>query len=111
MPKFDLTVTISVIIAICAIISPVLTTIINNRYQYKIHKLEAQQQKYENSTVYLQRIFEKYLETAGRCISHPQTVFYYEYSQQYFVALLYASKPMQEIMIDIHRLMENKKWN
>ena len=40
MPNIDLTVTVSVIIALCAIISPILTAIINNCHHTKIKNLK-----------------------------------------------------------------------
>ena len=43
MPKIELTITISVILALAAIISPIFTAIINNRYQLKLKKLELKQ--------------------------------------------------------------------
>ena len=38
MPKIDLTITISVIVALCAIISPIFTTLLNNRYLFKLEE-------------------------------------------------------------------------
>lgn len=38
--KLDSTITISIILAICALFAPSITAIINNRHQYKIRKLE-----------------------------------------------------------------------
>ena len=71
MPKFDLTISISVILTICAIISPIATTIINNRYQIKIKKIELQQEHFKNTVLYKRSIYENYLKYAGRCISSP----------------------------------------
>ena len=43
--KLDLTVTITAILGIAAIISPIATAIINNHYQLKLKKLEYQQKE------------------------------------------------------------------
>lgn len=40
--KFNLTVTISVIIALVALVSPIAVAIINNRYQARLRKMELQ---------------------------------------------------------------------
>ena len=53
MPKVDLTVTISVIIAICAIISPIITTILNNRHLYKIRKLDEAAQSSKKKLTFI----------------------------------------------------------
>lgn len=46
---FDLTITVTAILAIAAIISPIATAIINNRYQMKLKELEHQNQVEKDS--------------------------------------------------------------
>lgn len=50
--KLDLTVTITAILGIAAIISPIATALINNRHQLKLKKLEYQQKEKESSYFY-----------------------------------------------------------
>lgn len=111
MPKLDLTVTVSVIIALCAIISPILTSIINNRYQFKIRKLENQQHRFETQIAYRQKIFEDYLRSAGKCMAYVNTDSLREYQQYYQVALLYASDEIREQMISTNTSMQKRLWN
>ena len=40
MPKVDFTITISILLAICALFAPSITALINNHHQYKMRKLE-----------------------------------------------------------------------
>ena len=47
----DLTITISAILGVAAVISPIATAIINNRYQMKLKKLELQQQHLEKNNL------------------------------------------------------------
>lgn len=61
MPKVDLTVTISVIIAICAIISPIITTLLNNHHLYKMRKLDDAAQLRKDSYFYKRGVYEDYL--------------------------------------------------
>ena len=56
-PQIDLTITISVIIALCAIITPLITTLLNNQHQLKIKKLELEQVRIENTVLYKRSIF------------------------------------------------------
>ena len=52
--ELDLTVTVSVIIALCAIVSPILVAIINNRHQRKMKQLEiAKEHKMKAFETYL----------------------------------------------------------
>ena len=71
MPEIDLTISISVILAVCAIISPIATTLINNRYQLKLKDLEYQQKEKESSFFYRRGVYEDYLRCTGKCIAHP----------------------------------------
>ena len=59
--ELDLTITVTAILGIAAIISPIATAIINNLYQIKLKKLEMKQQKLEKTTYYIRSIFENYL--------------------------------------------------
>lgn len=103
MPKIDLTVTVSVLIALCAIISPILTTIINNRHQTKIHKLNLEQKHFEDTVMYQRNIFEGYLKYAGKSISVDSRVSASEYGEYYLLALMYAPDEIQHDMTIIHR--------
>ena len=61
MPKIDLTITISVIVALCAIISPIFTTLLNNRYLFKLEESKQKQKSYENTVLHKREIFENYM--------------------------------------------------
>ena len=61
MPKIDFTISISVILALCAIVSPIFTAIINNMHQTKIKKLELKQQEYRDTIIHQRDFFENYL--------------------------------------------------
>ena len=64
--KFDLTITISVIVALTAIISPVIVALINNSYQLKMKKLESYDLAKRNA-------FERFSKAVGTYISYPDT--------------------------------------
>lgn len=68
MPEIDLTVTVSVIIALCAIISPVITTIINNLHEEKMKKIEYRHTEKSNREEHEKSIYEGYVRSAGKCI-------------------------------------------
>ena len=64
--KFDLTITISVIVALSAIISPIIVAFINNNYQLKIKRLESYDIAKRN-------VFEQFSKAVGTYISYPDT--------------------------------------
>ena len=109
--QIDLTVTISVIIAICAIISPVLVALINYHHQYKMRTLETKHDEEVNkhNMVYnhVVLLFETYLGTLEGCMKNMT----YEAQEKYGVALgntlIYASYTSQTIMLDIDDKVTN----
>lgn len=92
--KFDFTVTVSVIIALCAIISPIFVAIINHHHQIKIKQLEITKD-------HKMQAFENYMTCLERCIDIKKHVNLNEYSSAYGRALLYASKSTITIMQEI----------
>jgi len=70
IPDFDMTVTISIILAICALFAPSITAIINNRHNYKIRKLELEHDEYlHHSDIQYRNKYEVYknlIDLAGR---------------------------------------------
>lgn len=64
--KFDLTITIAVIVALASIISPILTALINNRHLLKMKKLELESEKYSKYSIHVRTLFEEFLETYGK---------------------------------------------
>lgn len=103
--KIDLTITISVIIALCAIISPVLTALINNHHQSKLKALELKQQNFRNTILYQRDVYENYLKHAGRCIYFADPDALKDYGEYYYAALMYAPPDLQSDMIKANELM------
>lgn len=112
MPKIDLTITISVILALAAIISPIFTAIINNRYQLKLKKLELKQKEYEQTVMYKRNIFENYLRYFNDVFQHPTNESLSGYAQYYPLAFMYLPKNVQEKLSAInHRLGQSVHAN
>lgn len=107
----DFATIISVIIALCAIISPIFTSFINNNHQKYLKKLELSEQRYQDTVLYKQKIFENYLKYAGRCIMHATGESVKDYGEYYLIALMYAPNEIQEEMIKIHDKINNRNWN
>lgn len=73
MPDLNLSFTITSIIAICALVSPIATALINNHHQKQIKRLELEYQQKEKIAAHEQDIYEGYVRAAGACI-HSKTV-------------------------------------
>ena len=112
MPKIDLTITISVIVAIAAIVSPVLTAIFNNRHQLKLKHLELKQQQYEQSIVYKRTILENYLKGLS-ALSHRNNTSENRdlYSKNYPLALMYVPEDVQVQMSFANECIYKNKYD
>lgn len=100
--KIDLTVSITAILGIAAIVSPIATAIINNRYQLKLKKLELEQNHLDKTTYYVRSIFENYLRCTGKCINHMIYETEANYGEYYFLALIYAPPNIADALISIN---------
>lgn len=109
-PEIDLSLSISVILALCAIVSPILVAIINNIHHTKIRKLEIQQDQYRNTILHQRDVFENYLKHAGRCIYFADSTALKDYGEFYFAALSYAPAELRGDMITANQLMLQDEW-
>lgn len=110
MPKVDLTVTISVIIAICAIISPIITTLLNNHHLYKMRKLDDAAQLRKDSYFYKRGVYEDYLRYTSQRLTNPSASTLNEYGKTYTLALIYFPDELQEQLIAINEAISNHMW-
>ena len=105
MPKIDLTISISVIVALAAVISPILTAIINNRYQLKLKRMELKQKEYEETIMHKRNIFENYLRYLNDVFQHPKAEALSNYAQYYSLAYMYLPDDVREKLSNVnHKL-------
>ena len=106
----DLTITISVILGIAAIVSPVLTALLNNRHQYKIRKLDLSHQEQNELILHQRRIFNEYLAGAGKCVYHADIEGLHDYGKAYFNALLISSPAVRSHMIQANKYIARDEF-
>lgn len=99
MIQIDSTLTAASIVALCAVISPLLTAIINNRYQLKFKKWEFEQLRYENTTLRIHKTYEDYLRNVGRYINCPAASTQEDYGASYFTVLSIAPEELRNNII------------
>lgn len=103
MPNIDLTITVSVILALCAIIVPCVTTWINNRHQLKMRTLEIKLQEKKESSFYQRSIYENYLKNTMRCIHCDNQESMHLYDESYALALIYFPAKFTDSLIQINQ--------
>lgn len=112
MPNFDLTITISAIVAVSAVISPIFTTIINNHYQLKLKKIELKQKEYEQTILYKRNILENYIRYLNGVYQYPNNESLSNYAQYYSLAYAYLPENTRKKISDInHRLGQSAHAN
>ena len=95
---FNLTVTISVILGLAAIISPILVAVINNHHNYKIRKLElATDKKIE--------AFESYTRSLTKYLNVPTDTNLKWVKSSFCGAIIYVSVPTFKMMEKINDLL------
>lgn len=102
---------ISIIVAICSVISPMFTSIIDNMFKLRLKRIELEQKNYEDTVVYKRTILENYLKYTGRCISDPTEDTLRDYGQFYTLALIYVPNDIRSKMIDLNKLIRSDYWS
>ena len=108
MPKLDLTVTISVILALCATITPSITTFLNNRHQLKMKKLELELQEKKELLFYRREVYENYLKYTMRCIHRDDNESAHLYDEYYALALIYFPSELTPVLMDINQCVTTR---
>ena len=93
--------TVTAILAVSAILSPIITTILNNRHLRKMRLLELKREEYKETVVYKRNVIEAYIKTAGGCIQHPSPNQRIEYADTFGSAVVYVPDEVRTKMIEI----------
>lgn len=59
---------LTILIAVCAILSPVITAVVNNKHQKIMKELEYKQAEHAEKEQHIQQIYEGYIRETGACI-------------------------------------------
>lgn len=70
--KFDATLSLSIVLALVALIAPTITARINNHHAYEMKKLDIKQQRYEQESSHIKQLFEQFLADYGRYTASKQ---------------------------------------
>lgn len=108
---FNLTVTISAILGVSAVISPIATAIINNRYLLKLKKLEYEHQDEKESFFYKRGVYEDYLRCAGKCVALATKENLQEYGKIYSLALIYFPENLVKDLEALNATIHDSRWD
>ena len=107
--RADLTIIISMVLATCSIIAPMLTALINNRHLRKMRVFELQSERYHEEYLHRRDVYAEYFRAAGRCVSE-ETLFLDTYEPCYLDALSLSPYMIRKCMIEIDDLIQTEQW-
>ena len=90
---------VTLIIALCALISPIATALLNNRYQYKMKQLEYAHQDKVNQENRISEIYDGYIQAADACIHTMSEDALYDFARHSGLALRYVPDDLREKMV------------
>ncbi len=113
--------TITIVIALAAIISPILVALINNAHhskmerlslahQEKMKEMDLQAKRKDESLKYLRSIFENYLQSTSRCIANPTHDNLKLYGEHYSISFIYFPPAAHEKLEGINYSIRKHDW-
>lgn len=113
--------TVTIVIALAAIISPILVAIINNfhhakmealahSHQEKMKELDLQAKRESENLKYLHSIFENYLQSISRCIANPTPENIELYGEHYSISFIYFPSESYERLELINSSIQKRDW-
>lgn len=105
MPSLDLSFTITAIIAVCALVSPIVTTVINNHHQKAMKRLEYEEQEKQRRIERQREIYEGYFQAAGACIQYANPDSLLEFGRHSAQLLYYAPDDLIDEIQQIESLI------
>lgn len=105
MPTLDLSFTITAIIAVCSLISPIVTTLINNHHQKVMKQLEYREKEKSYKLERKRQIYENYIRAAGSCVQLLSRETLSEFGKYSSQILCYVPEDLQEDIITMEKLI------
>ena len=97
------------IIAIAAIVSPVITTLINTGYQIFLKVMDRREKEQERTIEHQRKIIENYLKFAFQHFSDDSDDFLQKYGESFGLVLLYVPPKTRDKIIEIDNLSRKNK--
>lgn len=103
---FSFEVCVTAAVALAAVISPVLTALINNRHQLKLRSLEIAEKRRRDDLAYRRSVYEKYLCCAGKYAKGCSCDDFSAYGEAFALAYAYSSDNLRFYMEELDEAMD-----
>ena len=110
LPNLDASLTITGIIAVAAIISPILVALINNHHQLKLKNAETDRIAYEENEKAIKQVYINYIKYTGRCLACALPENEEAYNEYYFQLLMYVPEEIANSMKKINDLILGSEY-
>ena len=111
MPDIDSTISITTILALVAIISPILTALINNIFQLILKYMEKKQKRYEQDTLHRREIFENFLSAFNEVCHRQDDATISRYAASYSLVYIYLPEKVRKDLGLVNLLIANYEWD
>lgn len=90
--KFDSSITLSLVIALAAIVSPVITTYLNNKHQLKLLIVEKEFDRKKDYEEYINSIINNFLKNVGNFIAYPTSKNLSDFEESFYILMMIIPK-------------------
>ena len=110
--NFDSTISIATILALVAIVCPVLTAVINNVFLLIFKIFDAKRKLYKQNNLHKRELFENFLSAFNDvCVSRGTDENISRYASSYSLVYIYLPKEVQDELDKVNLLIQNDDWN
>lgn len=102
--KFDFTVSFALLLTLCSIVLPTITTILNNRHQIKMREMDFNLDKKF-------AVIETYIESVGNCLELCSRVNLSQYNKAKGMLYLYVPKKLHKQINELDICIQNQQLN
>lgn len=106
--KFDSTVTLAVIVSVCALVSPIITAVTNNIFLIIMKHREHKEELYKQTVLRKNEIIENYILNTGSYLTFPCNSNEDEYGKSYSLVLIYLPEELFEKVVALNTLIKEK---
>lgn len=115
MENIDLSLIISGSVALAAIISPIIVTLLNNWFLIRKYKLEVIEKRSYEKQQYINGIYDDYLNSLGTISteafnSFQGLEFLGKYKRPFYLLLNHVDEECMNLMLEMDKLIESGEW-
>ena len=94
-----------------SILSPAITTLLTNRHQLKLHKLDIQEKREDIYNEARISVIEEFISKVSKCISHPSGTNKIECAECFFYIYAYTPQSLWPFLDDLNSKLESGCWD